>query len=85
MPTHEPPTIEMTLAGEVIAPPSRWTRLLGLWRALPAGSVPLLLVAFGVVAVGAVLLLGFLLVIVPVVLLGAVLAFLFGGARRRPT
>lgn len=81
-PRAAPPTIDMTLAGEVLAPPSLWTRLARLWQGLPRGSVPLILVAVVTVAIGAVLVLGFLLLAIPAVLAAGLIALLFRGTRR---
>lgn len=76
-----PKTIDMTLEGELLTPPSRWTRLLRLWQALPRGSVPLILAFLAVVTIGALLLVGFLLVAVPVALVLGLLAMLLGPRR----
>ena len=83
--THRAPlpkTIDITLEGDVLAPPSLWRKLARLWRLLPRGSVPALVVAVLVVAVLAVVLLGVLLVAVPVLLAIAVVAALLRGARQ---
>ena len=75
-------TIDVTLDGQVLAPPSLWTRLSRLWRALPRGSVPLLAVSVLAVLAAAVLVLGILLVAVPVLLVLALVSAL--GRGRRP-
>ncbi len=77
-------TIDVTLDGEVLAPPSLWAKLGRLWHALPRGSVPLLVVSALTVTVIAVLLLGLLLVAVPVLLALAIVSALLRG-RRLPT
>ena len=68
-----PPTIDMTLDGDVLAPPSRWTVLRHFWQALPRGAVPALLLGMVAVLAGLVILFGLALLVLPVLLLlGAV-------------
>lgn len=81
-PRHVPKTIDVTLDGEILAPPSLWRKLARLWQALPRGSVPALVVAVLVVAALAVLLLGVLLVAVPVLLVLALVSALLRGGRQ---
>ena len=78
-----PKTIDVTLDGEVLAPPSLWSRLARLWQLLPRGSVPVLVVGVLLMAALAVLLLGALLVAVPILLVLAVVSTLLRG-RRHP-
>ena len=80
-PKPEPRTIDVTLDGEVLSPPRLWSRLSGLWRALPPGSLPM--IAFGLVAALAlaVLLLGVLLVAVPILVVLLIVSALFRGRR----
>ena len=80
-PAPEPKTIDITLDGAVLPPPTLWSRLAGLWRALPPGSLPLL--AFGIVAALAlaVLLLGMLLVAIPAFLILVLVSTLLRGRR----
>ena len=78
----EPTTIDITLDGAVLPPPTLWSRLAGLWRALPPGSLPLLAGGIVVALALAVLLLGVLLVAIPAVLILLLVSALFG--RRRP-
>ena len=74
-------TIDVTLDGEVLGPPTLWSRLARLWRVLPRGSVPVLVVTILVVAALAVLLLGVLLVAIPVILVLAIVSALLRGRR----
>ncbi len=80
-PTHVQKTIDVTLDGEVLSPPSLWRKLARLWHVLPRGSVPALVVTVLVVAALAVLLLGLLLVAVPVLLILAIVSALLRGTR----
>ncbi len=80
--THVQKTIDVTLDGEVLAPPSLWSKLARLWHVLPRGSVPVLVVTILVVAALAVLLLGVLLVAVPVLLVLAIISAVLRGGRR---
>ncbi len=73
---HRPPTIDMTLEGDVIAPPSFWTRARAIWRVLPRGTVPALLVAIIVLATLAVFLVGILIVAVPAMIALALVTLL---------
>ena len=75
-----PKTIDVTLDGEVLSPPSLWRKLAHLWHFLPRGSVPVLVVTVLAVAALVVLLLGVLVVAVPVLLALAVISALL---RRR--
>ena len=88
-PERRVPTIDMTLDGDVVAPPSFWARMRAIWRALPAGTVPSLMAAAIVLACVAVFLLGVLLLAIPLLvglgILGLVLrAGLGSGASPRP-
>ncbi len=73
---HRPPTIDMTLEGDVVAPPSFWTRALRIWRVLPRGTVPALFVAIIVLATMAVFLVDIMIVAVPVVIALALVTLL---------
>ena len=81
-PVPSPPTIEMTLEGEVLPAPTPWRRLAGLWRALPRGSVPLIGLGLLAALTFAVLLLGALLVAIPLLLLAALVSAFGRGPRR---
>ena len=81
-PAPEPQTIDVTLDGTVLAAPTIWSRLAGVWRSLPPGSAPLLAAGLLVALTLAVLLLGALLVAVPVLLGIAIVSALLRGPRR---
>ena len=81
--TSEPPVIDMTLDGQLLAPVSNWTRLRALWRALPRGTLPALITAALVLTGAAILFVGVLIVALPVIAALIVLAILFN--LRRPS
>jgi hypothetical protein len=94
MTTLEPdqaPTIDMTLDGRVIAPPTFWTRAREIWRVLPRGSVPVILGGLVLLALAAIFVVGVLIVAVPVILALAVIGLIVRashgppGAARPPT
>jgi hypothetical protein len=65
---HQPPTIDVTLDGTVLPEPGLWSRAARLWRALPPGSVPALLLLGAAFCALALVLLGLLVVAVPVLI-----------------
>ncbi len=90
MPTHDPeraPTIDMTLEGEMLAPPTFWSRARAIWRVLPPGTIPALMVMLVLFMAAAIFLVGVLVVAVPVVLVLAIIGLLVrasASSRGRP-
>ncbi len=74
---RSPPTIDVTLEGDVVAPPSFWSKARALWRVLPRGAVPALLVFIILFAALAIVLVGVLIIAVPIIIAVALLALLF--------
>ena len=84
-PDRTPTTIDMTLEGDVLSPPSLWTRLRAIWRVLPPGAIPALIATVIVLACVAVFVVGVLLVAIPVMVALAILGLVIRASMGVPT
>ena len=72
----------MTADGTILLPPSRWSRLVAVWRALPPGAVPGLLLAVACLGGLVILLFGLALIVLPALVVLALVGFLLRGLSR---
>ncbi len=80
-PQSHPPVIDVTLDGAVLPEPTLFRRLARLWRALPPGAVPALLLFGAALLALAFVLLGLLLVAAPVLLVLSIVSLVLRGRR----
>ena len=72
----------MTLAGDVVEPPSAFARARAIWRALPPGTIPALLVAATAILLAAIFFIGVLLIALPALLVLTAVAVLARSVSR---